>query len=332
MSKSKSFFGSQEVVELDSTGLGTWGGYYTFYFGPPSIQLPGDVQVNPGQAFMITSRDLTKYLSRGEEIFIDNKSYFIHKTKIMSSCVIPLSEAYNSPSDSAAKVFVRSKSMNIPYDASALILSNALENMVSIGQVNVMREIGFPHGYKWKITFVSNAGDQPVFIIDSAHLLGNNTHVKQREIIKGFLPNNYLSSIFDSNTTSAIIFGLIPGLKYYVRVRSTNDQGDSIPAETTPEFITPGQAPNSPSIPALLHFNNNILLVKHEEQVDSNGGGLSHFILEVDIDQSFVNATKFETKVDNSIQRITTGAHSIPWDQLLLLRCRLETFLANIYL
>ena len=62
ISESKSFFGSHEVIELDSTGLDVWGGTFFLYFGSPSAKMPGFVKVNPGQNFMISSKDLKQTL------------------------------------------------------------------------------------------------------------------------------------------------------------------------------------------------------------------------------------------------------------------------------
>ena len=101
--------------------------------------MPGFVKVNPAQKFVISSKDFTSCLSPGEEIFINDQSYFVHDTQIMSCSIAPLSETCTDPGDSIAKLFVQSKYGNTPNDVNALDLSNTLENMDLIGKVNVRR-------------------------------------------------------------------------------------------------------------------------------------------------------------------------------------------------
>ena len=64
-----SFFGTPEIVELDSIGLGLTGGWFHLYFGDEdTLALPGTVEVAPGMTSVATTEDLTPHLSRGDEL------------------------------------------------------------------------------------------------------------------------------------------------------------------------------------------------------------------------------------------------------------------------
>eukprot|EP00957_Ditylum_brightwellii_P064285 4878520-Ditylum_brightwellii.AAC.1 len=209
-STSLSFFGSQGIVDLDSSGLGITGGSFTLYFGDISVELPGTVEVVNGLDYVTTTTDLAPYISRGDEIKINGNIFTVHEWKEFSSKRLPLSSAYSGKNYKESLIFTRSKSAQIPFDASAMTLKIALQNMIAVGQVDVRRDTALDGGFKWTITFLTNMGPQPLFSIDASRLFGTNpSGFKAREIVHGELPNNYKKIVLpDTSVTSINITGL----------------------------------------------------------------------------------------------------------------------------
>ena len=317
-----SFFGTPEIVELDSIGLGLTGGWFHLYFGDEdTLALPGTVEVAPGMTSVATTEDLTPHLSRGDEVVINGLTYAVADTGAFTSQVLPLSETFGGARDEAATAFARVKSSRLPHDVSAHELRIALENMDSVGQVEVRREDGDPagtDGYKWYITFLTNVGPQPSLSVDTEALIGTNDPAGFRvsKLVVGISPDNFSQiTISDPATTVVNITGLDTGVEYHVRVRAnSHDRGSSLAVQTTPLFASPGQVPGSPLAPRIRPLNQDALLVTYEEQAESNGAPISHYVIESATTPTFENSTTTEQAVDHRIQSITSSAHSLPWD------------------
>ena len=270
-----------------------------------------------------TTEDLTPHLSRGDEVVINGLTYAVAETGAFTSQILPLSEPFGGARDEAATAFARVKSSRLPHDVSASELRIALENMDSVGQVEVRREDGDPagsstDGYKWYITFLTNVGPQPSLSVDTEALIGTNDPAGFRvsKLVEGISPDNFSQiTISDPATTVVNITGLDTGVEYHVRVRAnSHDRGSSLAAQTTPPFASPGQVPGSPPAPRIRPLNQNALLVTYEEQAESNGAPISHYVVEAATTPTFENSTTMEQALDHRIQRITSSAHSLPWD------------------
>jgi len=319
-----SFFGTQEIVELDSTGLGLTGGWFHLYFGDEAtLALPGTVEVVPGITTIATTRDLTPLLSRGDDVVINGLEYTVAESGAFTSSVLPLSEAFDGARDEAATAFTRVKSSRLPHDVSADDLKIALENMDSVGQVEVRREDAdgaTKDGYKWYITFLTNVGPQPPLSVDTEALVATATNnpsgFRSSKLVEGIAPDNFSQiTISDPATAVVNITGLDTAVQYHVRVRAnSNDRGSSLATSTSPLFASPGQIPGTPFAPRVRPLNQDALLVTYEERAKSNGASISHYVIEAATSPTFENATIIEQPLNHRIQRISSSAHSLPWD------------------
>ena len=314
-----SFFGEQEVVEFSSIGLGISGGTFTVYFGDLDIssKILGHAEAVAGLSYIETVVDMTPHLDRGESILIGSEEYTVHPTEPFTPSRLPLSESYSGNNDESIIVRSRSKSMPISFDASALELQNALEQMPHINHVHVRREVveGFD-GYQWFVTFTSNVGPQPVFSVDATFLIGTNPIAfSTTRTVTGILPHCYFSEIVDPNSTSLELQGLVTGKPYYVRMSSVSDTGESSLIESTPKYLTPGGSPDAVSLPLIRSLNENTLLVSFEAPLESNGAVIDKFVVESSRNPGFSNSTRIEVQPDYRVQRISTRAHSMPWDE-----------------
>jgi hypothetical protein len=106
----------------------------------------------------------------------------------------------------------------IAYDASALDVKVALENLITVGSVDVSRaRNGF--GYSWMITFQTNLGPVKSLIATGTELTGPHTSISVSKTFPGSLPTGYGSQIItDLSSLSYTISGLTTGSTYMVRI------------------------------------------------------------------------------------------------------------------
>ncbi|KAL3797523.1 hypothetical protein HJC23_009887 [Cyclotella cryptica] len=318
-SASVSFFGEKESVEFSTVGLGLVGGTFTVYFGGfDSLRVVvGHAKATNSLNYIETLADLTPHLQRGESIMIGEDVYLVHPTEPFTPSRLPLSESYHGINDENAVVYARSKSMPLPFDASAEELQNTLEQMPYTNHVQVRREVAeVSGGYRWFVTFSSNVGPQPAFSVDTTYLVGANpSGFTVTRSVTGTVPDCYLSVIADDPTATTLqLHDLVTGKPYYIRVASISDSGESEQVESIPTYITPGGVPDPVAIPHITPLNENTLLVTFETPPESNGAVIDYFFIDSSRDPSFSSITRIVAKPDYKVQRITTRAHSIPWD------------------
>lgn len=305
-----------QVIRLNSVGLGLVGGWYRLYFGDEPIQrLPGSVKAVPDTVLLSTSKDLTPHLSRGDRIFLDGITYTVHDNNKFTSATVPLLERYNGEPVENASLFTRPKSSRLPYNASALELKTALENIASVGQVHVQREDGISNGYLWIITFLTNFGPQPSFTVNTDALVGTNPDGFRRStvILEGQFPDRFSAvQVLDPSTRALNLTGLDTGTNYYVQIRSNGDRGSSLPVDTEPLSASPGDVPDSPLPPRIRSLTSHSLLVTYQESARSNGEPVTSYIIETATSSSFDDAIAVRQPVDHRIQRITSNAHTLP--------------------
>ena len=314
-----SFFGEQEVVEFSSIGLGISEGTFTVYFGDldTSNRVLGHAKAVAGLKFVETFVDMTPHLDRGESILIGDEEYIVHPTEPFTKSRLPLSDSHSGKNEESIPVRSRSKSMPISYNASALELRNAIEQMPNVNHVHVRREVveGFD-GYQWFVTFTSNIGPQPAFSVDATFLIGTNAIAfSATRTVMGVSPDCYFSEKVDPNSTFLELQGLVTGKPYYVRMSSISDTGESLFIESTPKYLTPGGAPDVVSMPLIRSLNENTLLVSFEAPSESNGAVIEKFVVESSRNPSFSNSARIDVQPDYRVQRISTRAHSMPWGE-----------------
>jgi hypothetical protein len=87
----------------------------------------------------------------------------------------------------------------IAFDASALEIKIALENVITVGSVDVSRaRNGF--GYSWRVTFNTNLGPVNSMIAVGTELTGPQTSISVTKSTVGALPSGYGSQIITDLT------------------------------------------------------------------------------------------------------------------------------------
>jgi len=316
LSASNSFFGTQEIVVLDTVGAGVTGGFFALSFGHPTRKLPGTVTISKGAKAASSSFDLTPLLTKGDTILIANETFTLNDTQQFTSAKIPLSMDFKGSSVEHVAAFTHYKTMYLPINVSDSILQEALENLPPIGKVKVRRSLETNHGFKWTITFLTNMGPQPEFKIDQSRLLGGESiNLKQEKIVGGILPDNFQSyTVYNHSMTSLRLPNLNTGQVYYVQLHVLNDRGKSSKVVTSPEYAIPGDVPDPPNAPRILPWSLNSILVKYEETAKNNGAHIDNYIIEIDTTPSFSNASSTIVQMNNRFQKVVVDAHSIPWD------------------
>ena len=316
-----SFFGEQEVVEFSTSGLGLIGGTFQLYFGAldtfHGIVLD-TVKAKNGRDYIETSVDLTPKLNRGESILIGTEQYSIHLTNPFTPTRLPLASAYSGPDAETIPVFARPKSMPIAYDASAAELRNALERVPHVNHVDVRREINDADedGFFWVVTFISNVGMQPSFSVDTSNLIGYNPNgFTITRTVDGVKPEDYdVTIIRDLATTSVDIKDLTTGKPYYIRLSSISNKGVSLPTNSVPIAIAPGGIPGKVSPPSIRPLNESTLLVSFEASAEANGATVEEYVIETSSQSSFTVKSQIRVQPNHQTQRITTRAHTLPWE------------------
>ena len=316
-SEDLSFFGAQEVVEIDTAGSGLSGGVFALSVGNFEIEIPIRLQVRKHSDFVSSQFDHTQYFNRGDEIMIDGEIYFVDLTGFFSPTILPLSKPFVGDDSNNARIFKRPKTPYLPFDVSAEDLRLALENLPSVGRLSVRRVEQSPlNEFKWIITFLDVAGPQPLFSIDSSFLLGENPkNVKQTILIRGKFPDEYFARVVNDLSVERLkISELKTGVNYYARIRPLDDQGHGALLESTPLSTFPGQVPDAPLAPIVSPYTENSILLTYEQDVNGNGVEVDEFFIEVDSSSSFDNPMKINDKIDGSIQRLIVNAQTIPWN------------------
>ena len=311
-----SFFGSQQITQIDSSGLGLSGGTFAVSFGGITKDIPVVVSVLNGFDYATTSEDLAPMINRGDEISINGLTFSIPLSKKFSSTKIPLSTIYTGVDDPSATIFVRPKTAYLPHDVSAQGLRDALEQLPSVGKVDVRRETNSQYGFQWVVTFLYNMGPQPMLEIDTSFLIGANPGGLVSNILShGVFPDNYKAiAVTDlSNTAVVDLTNLETGSEYFVRIRSKGESGESVPAQSVPQYLAPGEVPEAPHSPRLFPSTGESLRVAFEQIVEENGAAVEEFIVEVDLTPNFENPSATSIPVSYEIQRVSTTAHSTPW-------------------
>ena len=105
---------------------------------------------------------------------------------------------------------------SLEYDVTAVDMKTALENLPNIGRVNVAR-FSEAIGYRWEVTFFTNAGNLPQLKTVSDTLTGSSLVLNSVETVQGVSP-----------ASNNVISGISEGHNIYVQVSGKNDQGYGI--------------------------------------------------------------------------------------------------------
>ncbi|TMW57104.1 hypothetical protein Poli38472_003029 [Pythium oligandrum] len=108
----------------------------------------------------------------------------------------------------------QSDSAIINFDDTAVDVQTKLQNIPTVGRLNVTRTGNDQFGYTWMVTFLTNVGDLPLLQLDATSLTGAGAAVSVQEVQKG------VDAPFE-----ATIDGLFAGQDYYIRAFAKNVNG-----------------------------------------------------------------------------------------------------------
>jgi len=312
-----SFFGQQEVVQLSTRGLSLVGGTFRLFFGDfnSHARALGTASTSNGLSYVVTDTDMTPLLSRGEEVMIEGEIYSVHEIDSFTTARLPLSRPYNGSNSEGVNIYAKSKSIPIPYDASAADLQNALQRMPGVNSVEVRRESDADQsGVQWFVTF-GGKGPQAGLSADTTNLVGINPDgfVISRDVL-GEFPRDYnFAVITDPSTSTFDIGGLSPGQPTYISISSIGPSGHSQPVQAQPSAVSPGGVPG-PVISQMSVKNETTLVVSFEADADENGATVEEYAIEISTDPDFATSAQTFTGKTHKIQRIKTSAHTTPWE------------------
>ncbi|TYZ59893.1 hypothetical protein PybrP1_009206 [[Pythium] brassicae (nom. inval.)] len=197
----------------------------------------------------------------------------------------------------------------VNYDDTALDVQVKLQNLPTVGRLNVTRSDNAAFGVTWTITFLSNVGDQPLFLVNPALLTGTGATVVVKEVVKG------VEVPFE-----AIVDGLSPQQPYYVRAYARNMNGygagtDIIQRDgkgALPLYASVGSAPDAPAITGLWPVSGSELEVKFSDPVN-HGAAVQRFIVEYAVGTSFGTPAVKRLSIFNSLANDIAGTFRLQY-------------------
>jgi hypothetical protein len=94
------------------------------------------------------------------------------------------------------------RSNDVAADASAETVKSALEDLPTVGKVNVSRTGPTNFGYSWTVRFLTNVGDVPSIVVHTSSLTPATKAARVDELDKGGSPN------FDQGTVGITVLPL----------------------------------------------------------------------------------------------------------------------------
>jgi hypothetical protein len=188
----------------------------------------------------------------------------------------------------------------IRHDASETEMTEALENLPTVGKVEVNKDAGVqPDENTWRVTFLSNGGnqltyDQPQMEAEQVLLVDGTVTVEDgdnavneapdagdnrgtilcAQCVIGETPDSYNLYETSAADRSYMIDGLTPGVEYYVRVSAKNQKGYGSTAVTAPtKLAPPQQVPGPPaSVATSVKYGVSDSLLVNWSAPESDGG------------------------------------------------------------
>ena len=139
----------------------------------------------------------------------------------------------------------------LPFDATDSHVERALEDFVTIGQVEVTRNASdTDDGYTWSITFQStsmSSWDVPTIEINTDSIVGSSVEGTVTETVVGETPVDYNYALVPSTYRSSTIDNLDAGSEYTVRVTAMNVRGLGTFSSQDKTYTIPLQVPGAPA-------------------------------------------------------------------------------------
>jgi hypothetical protein len=161
----------------------------------------------------------------------------------------------------------------LPHDASAMVVKQALESLVTVGTVDVSRARN-GYGHSWLVTFSTNLGPQNAIIAVGTELSGPAASIATSRTRTGVTPTGYGAKIItDLSSLSHTIGSLVTGTPYLVRIAAGNVEGYGPVAYSSPTSETPREKPARPTATSLMSLDSQQLKVVWSAPADGNDSG-----------------------------------------------------------
>ncbi|KAL8005500.1 putative ankyrin repeat and fibronectin type-III domain-containing protein [Plasmopara halstedii] len=194
----------------------------------------------------------------------------------------------------------------LPHDVSATDLQNALENLVTIGAVNVTRSAN-GYGYNWVVTFLSEMkSDLTLLSVDGTLLQGPGAKILVARTRIGVQPLWYCERNGGTGTFVEVgvpgqlrylITGLTTGEKYSIFVRAHNIEGYGYAGRIASAFQIPRTIPSAPQAVELLTLSSRLLKVRWNAPKSNGGAAISMYQVQWDTSENFTNPMKADVLV-----------------------------------
>ena len=313
------YFGVTEVQDVtvvcdDGTFTLAWGDF---------IVPIGVASVTRGSFRIEPSSDVTPHVQRGDWIRIDNEEYQINTdmSEVFDDTYLPLKTAYLGLHDPSVTMYARRRSDNIPCNASAYEVQNALQNVESLGVVTVTETVLSATSKQYSVSLISAEGSEksnpvgplaPYSLIPNPDLLSGTGHsVNVAVSTPGVTPETYM--YFETTENSIVVPSLTTGVQYYARVSAHNDRGFGATASTTPEHLSPLGVPGSSFPVSLSEIESGKLEVRYEQTAADNGANVQYYKVEWrhGQDQTILGQST-ELSILHNVQRVRTSATTAP--------------------
>ncbi len=225
------------------------------------------------------------------------------------------------------------RTVYVPYDADARTVQNILEDLTTIGAVDVTRSAADENnGYTWFVTFLTNLGSLDLIQFDNSDMTGTVVSGTVRKEVVGVTPPfNSLDPtsqlplgsvvITDLSNLAATVEGLDQGIAYYFRVAALNSVGQGPYAFSSIPFAIPQpQRPGNPLNVTLNPVDGSSLQVTFSPPNLDGGQAITFYKVEY-ANSAFASEVQQVTAacdVVNEVQVVNiTTAHNVPSVQLI---------------
>jgi hypothetical protein len=182
------------------------------------------------------------------------------------------------------------RSIYIPYNADARTLTTALEDLDTIGQVDVTRSVADENnGYTWTVTFLTELGSLDYLEFDGADMTGTVVTGTVAKYVTGIAPpfNSLDTSaglplgsaiVTDLTDMALTVSSLSQGVPYYFRVSAINAIGQGSAAySSTPYAIPQLQRPGRPLSDTLTVIDGSTLQVAFNSPTLNGGAAVTFY-------------------------------------------------------
>jgi hypothetical protein len=229
--------------------------------------------------------------------------------------------------------YLGSRTLYLPFDASARVVQNALESLSKIGKVDVTRSSADENnGYTWSVTFLTNLGSLNLLQFDNVDMTGTVANGIVRKVVDGVSPPfSSLDPVSQLPLGSAIITHLSDlsltvddldeGIAYYFRVAALNPVGQGpYSFASMPYAIPQSQRPGRPTGATLVPVDGSSLKVQFNSPMFDGGQAITFYRVDY-ANQEFapeVQQVIADCNVTEEVQVVSIStSHNIPSVQLL---------------